>query len=55
MRYYKTNKKYYKHFNVFKQENMENKLEKLLLKNEFSVEEIEKILYKNAEEFFGFN
>ena len=51
MKYYKTCRKYYKHFNVFKQENMKAKLEKQLLKNNFSQEEIEKILYKNAKTF----
>ena len=53
MTYYKTNKKYYKHFNVFKQEQMNKKLQKLLLKNGFSREEIEKILCKNAQRFFN--
>ena len=52
MTYYSTNKKYYKHFNVFKQEKMKNRLEKLLLKNNFSKEEIKKILYINVEDFF---
>ena len=51
MTYYKIEKKYYKYFNVFKQENMQKKLEKLLLKNKFSKEEIEKILYANAKKF----
>ena len=45
MTYYGT--KYYKHFNVFEQENMKKELKKLLLKNEFSKREIDKILYKN--------
>ena len=52
MSYYKINKKYYKHFNVFKQYKMKKRLEKLLLKNKFSKEEIEKILYLNAKSFF---
>ena len=51
MTYYKTSIRYYKHFNVFKQENMKHRLEKLLLKNGFTKEEIEKILYKNAQKF----
>ena len=45
MTYYGT--KYYKSFNVFKQENMRYKLETLLWNNDFSREEIEKILYRN--------
>ena len=52
MTYYKTNKRYYKHFNVFKQSMIKEKLEQLLLKNGFIIEETEKILHKNAEEFF---
>jgi len=47
MSYYGT--KYYKNFNVFKQENIKNELEKLLLGNGFSEKEIEKILYLNVE------
>lgn len=47
MTYYKTNKRYYKHFNVFKQERMKKELENLLLSNGFSSKDIEKILYKN--------
>ena len=47
MTYYGT--KYYKNFNVFKQENIKNELEKLLLGNGFSEREIEKILYLNVE------
>lgn len=49
MTYYKTNKKYYKHFNVFKQEKIKKELEKLLLENKFTLEEIEKIMYLNFE------
>ena len=48
---YKSNKNYYKHFNVFKQNKMKKRLEKLLLKNGFTKKEIQKILYKNAEDF----
>lgn len=47
MTYYET--KYYKHFNVFKQENMKKELENLLLDNGFSSNEVEKILYRNFE------
>lgn len=50
MTYYKTNKEYYKHFNVFKQEHMKEDLEKLLLCNGFDSKIIEKIFYKNFEE-----
>ena len=49
MTYYKTNKKYYKNFNVFKQINMKKELENMLLLNGFKSEDIEKILYKNFE------
>ncbi len=49
MTYYKTNKRYYKYFNVFKQEHIKNDLEKLLLYNGFNNKDIEKILYKNFE------
>ena len=54
MSYYKYKKEYYKYFNVFKQEKMKKRIKKLLLKNKFSKEEIEKILYKNAENFLYF-
>lgn len=47
MTYYKTNKRYYKHFNVFKQERMKKELENLLLSNGFSSKDTENILYKN--------
>lgn len=55
MSYYETNKNYYKNFNVFKQYKMQKRLKKLLLKNDFSKEEIEKVLFKNAERFFEIN
>ena len=48
MTYYVT--KYYKHFNVFKQESIKKELETLFLENDFTREEIEKILYKNFED-----
>lgn len=48
MRYYGT--RYYKNFNVFKQENMKKQLENLLLNNGFTKKEIEQILYKNFED-----
>lgn len=47
MTYYKTKKDYYEYFNVFKQDEMKNELEKLLLQNDFTKEETENILYKN--------
>lgn len=47
MTYYKINKRYYKHFNVFKQERMKKELENLLLSNGFSSKDTENILYKN--------
>ncbi len=49
MTYYKKNKRYYKHFNVFKQEYIKKDLEKLLLNNGFNSKDIEKMLYKNFE------
>ena len=45
MSYYGT--KYYRNFNVFKQEKMKNELEDLLLRDGFTRNEVEKILYKN--------
>lgn len=48
MTYYGT--KYYKHFNVFKQENMKKELEELLFSSGFNKYEIEKILYKNFDD-----
>lgn len=47
MTYYKTNKRYYRYFNVFKQGRMKKELENLLLSNGFSSKDTEKILYKN--------
>ena len=47
MSYYGT--RYYKSFNVFKQENIKCELEHLLCSNGFTRKEIEKILYKNFE------
>lgn len=47
MTYYKTNKRYYKYFNVFKQERIKQELENLLLSNGFSSKDTKKILYKN--------
>ena len=50
MTYYNT--KYYRHFNCFKQCKMRKNINKLLLKNYFANEQIEKILYTNAYNFF---
>lgn len=47
MTYYKIRKDYYKYFNAFKQDEMKNELEKLLLQSDFTKEETENILYKN--------
>jgi membrane dipeptidase len=47
MTYYET--KYYKHFNVFRQEHVKRELEELFWINGFTEEEIKKILYKNFE------
>ena len=48
MTYYKI--RYYRNFNVFKQENMKKELERLLLENDFTKIEIEKILHRNFED-----
>lgn len=50
MTYYKTNRRYYKHFNVFKQDKIKKELETLLLDNEFNKKEVKKILYNNFED-----
>lgn len=50
MSYYKIQPKIYQNMNVFKQEDAKQKIEKLLLENNFSKEEIEKILNKNVQE-----
>ena len=50
MTYYKTNRRYYKHFNIFKQEQAKNKIEKLFLSNELTKKDVEKILYRNFED-----
>lgn len=47
MTYYGT--RYYRNFNVFKQEKIKNELEELLLRNGFTTKEIEKILCGNFE------
>lgn len=47
MSYYKINTDYYKNFNVFPQEKMKQLLSNLLLENNFSKTDVEKILYKN--------
>ena len=49
MTYYKINKNYYKHFNVFKHDRVKKDLENLLLDNDFTKIEVEKILCRNFE------
>lgn len=49
MTYYKVNKRYYKHFNVFKHDRVKKDLENLLLDNDFTKSEVEKILCRNFE------
>ena len=51
MTYYNT--RYYRHFNVFKQNKMQKRLKILLMKNNFSNSEIERILYLNAQKFLN--
>ena len=48
MSYYKIQPEIYQNMNVFKQEEVKQKIEKLLLENGFSIQEIEKILFKNV-------
>lgn len=50
MSYYKIEPEYYQNMNVFKQENVKSKIEKLLIENNYTKEEIEKILARNVEE-----
>ena len=50
MSYYKIEPEKYQNMNVFKQEEIKNKIENLLLANNFSSQEIEKILNKNVYE-----
>ena len=50
MSYYKIETEKYQNMNVFKQEEVKQKIEKLLFQNNFSNEEIEKILNKNVQE-----
>lgn len=50
MSYYKIEPEYYQNMNVFKQENVKSKIEKLLIENNYTKEEIDKILTRNVEE-----
>lgn len=50
MRYYKIEPEYYQNMNIYKQECVKNKIAKELIKNNFTNEEIDKIMYKNIEE-----
>lgn len=50
MSYYKIQPEIYQNMNVFKQEEVKQKIENLLLQNNFSKQEIEKILNKNVQE-----
>lgn len=49
MSYYKIEKERYQNMNVFKQEEVKEKIEKLLFKNNFTEKEVHQILYKNAQ------
>lgn len=49
MSYYKIQPEIYQNMNIFKQEEVKQKIEKLLLKNNFSTQEIEKILSENVQ------
>lgn len=48
MTYYKMEPEKYQNMNVFKQEEVKEKIQKLLLQNNYSEDEIKQILYKNA-------
>lgn len=50
MSYYRIEPEKYQNMNVFKQEEVKQKIEKLLFQNNFSKEEIEKLLNKNVQE-----
>ena len=50
MTYYKIEPEIYQNMNVFKQEEVKQKTEELLLENNFSTKEIEKILFENVQE-----
>lgn len=50
MSYYEIKPEYYKNINVFKQENAKSKIEELLIENNYTNKEIEKILNKNVKE-----
>lgn len=50
MSYYKIEPEKYQNMNVFKQEEVKQKIEKLLLENGFSQQEIRQILFENAQE-----
>lgn len=49
MSYYKIEPEIYKNMNVFKQEEVKEKIEKLLLENNFSTQEIKQILVENVQ------
>jgi len=48
MSYYQIEKEKYENMNVFKQEEVKGKIEKLLLENNYTENEVKQILYKNA-------
>ena len=50
MSYYKIEPEKYQNMNVFKQEEVKQKIEKLLLENNFSTQEIKQILTENVQE-----
>lgn len=54
MRYYKIKPKYYQNMNIFKQETVSKDIQNLLLKNNYSKEDITKIMYKNFYNFLEF-
>lgn len=52
MSYYEIQPEYYKNLNIYNLETVSSNIRKLLQNNGYKQEEIEKILYKNAEKYY---
>lgn len=50
MSYYKIEPEHYQNMNIFKQENVKSKIENLLLNNNYTQEEVNKLLVENVQE-----
>ncbi len=48
MSYYKVNKRYYKNLNIYKLEEVNKRIKRLLLDNKYNQEEVEKIMERNG-------